>query len=258
MQYGLDSYAGLESPIHRWDPRCKLIGLMALIFAFSAVDVLGLLPLMLLVTGSLYKLSRLPGSYLRRRLHYPGYFLLGAVVLLPLTTGETILLDLGWLQVRWEGILAAIPIVVRFVCIVTLTLVLFGTSPLATTLRTLRSLGVPSLITDMMLLFYRYLYDLLDRLRQVQTAMRLRGFNSKRLSWRTLRLLAALTGTLLVTSYEQSEQVYQAMRLRGYGQKTRQRAESPMPRQDAIALGAMLLLAAGFVVAQVWLSLAVT
>ncbi|MCC5898358.1 MAG: cobalt ECF transporter T component CbiQ [Phormidium sp. GEM2.Bin31] len=257
MQHGLDTYAGLGSPIHRWEPRCKFIGLMALIFAFSAVDVLQLLPVMLLMTGVLYKLSRLPGSYLRQRLHYPGYFLLGAVVLLPLTTGETVLLDLGWLQVRWEGILAAIPIVVRFLCIVTLTLVLFGTSPLATTLRAMRSLGVPSLITDMMLLFYRYLYDLLDRLRQVQTAMRLRGFNPTELSWRTLRVLAALTGTLLVTSYEQSEQVYQAMRLRGYGQRTTQQVAAPIQAPDAIALAVLLLLAAGLVMAQVWLSLAV-
>ncbi|USR89732.1 cobalt ECF transporter T component CbiQ [Phormidium yuhuli AB48] len=255
MQHEIDYYAGLDSPIHRWEPRCKLIGLMALIFAFSAVEVPGLLLVMLLVTGILYKLSRLPGSYLRQRLHYPGYFLLGAVVMLPLSMGETVLLDLGWLQVRWEGILAAIPIVVRFVCIVTVTLVLFGTGSLATSLRAMRSLGVPSLITDMMLLFYRYLYDLLDRLRQVQTAMRLRGFNPKQFSWRTLRLLAALTGTLLVTSYEQSEQVYQAMRLRGYGQRPAQGLTLPIQPWDAIALGGVLLLAAGLVIAQIWLSL---
>lgn len=254
MQHGLDTYAGLRSPIHRWDPRCKFVGLMTLIFAFSAIDVLVLLPVMLILTGMLYKLSHLPGSYLRQRLHYPGYFLLGAIVVLPLTTGETVLLQLGWLSIRWEGILAAVPIVVRFVCIVTVTLVLFGTSSLVSTLRAMRSLGIPGLITDMMLLFYRYLYDLLDRLRQVQTAMRLRGFNPKALSWRTLRVLAALMGTLLVTSYEQSEQVYQAMRLRGYGQPTAQRAWPPIRRGDAIAMMAMLAIAAALVLAQIWLT----
>ncbi|KPQ39435.1 MAG: ECF-type Co2+/Ni2+ uptake system permease component NikQ [Phormidium sp. OSCR] len=254
MQHGLDTYAGLRSPIHRWDPRCKFVGLMTLIFAFSAIDVLVLLPVMLLLTGILYKVSQLPGSYLRQRLHYPGYFLLGAIVVLPLTTGETVLLELGWLSIRWEGVLAAVPIVVRFVCIVTVTLVLFGTGPLAGTLRAMRSLGIPGLITDMMLLFYRYLYDLLDRLRQVQTAMRLRGFNPKQLSWRTLRVLAALTGTLLVTSYEQSEQVYQAMRLRGYGQPTAQRTWPPIQRADAMAVMAMVAIAAALVLAQIWLT----
>ncbi|MGC9505555.1 cobalt ECF transporter T component CbiQ [Baaleninema sp.] len=250
MRHGLDEYARLDSPLHRWEPRCKFVGLMALIFAFSFIEDLRLLPLMVAITALLYKLSSLPTAYWRDRLHYPGYFLLGMVVVLPFVSGETVLFQIGALAVRWEGLLDVVKIATRFVCIVTVSLVLFGTSPIATTLRAMRSLGVPSLITDMMLLFYRYLYETLDRFRQVQTAMRLRGFDTTRLSWRTLKVLASLAGTLLVTSYEQSEQVYRAMRLRGYGQSAARVSEIPVRPVDAIALGSLLVFSLGLVVLQ--------
>ncbi|WP_017661257.1 cobalt ECF transporter T component CbiQ [Baaleninema simplex] len=250
MRHGLDEYARLDSPLHRWEPRCKFVGLMALIFAFSFIEDLYLLLPMLGITVLLYKLSRLPKTYWCDRLHYPGYFLLGVVVVLPFVSGETILFEIAGLAVRWEGLLDVVEIATRFLCIVTVSLVLFGTSPIATTLRAMRSLGVPSLITDMMLLFYRYLYETLDRLTQVQTAMRLRGFNRQQLSWRNLRILASLAGTLLVTSYEQSEQVYRAMRLRGYGRSTARVSEIPVRTVDAIALGGVLAVSLTLVVLQ--------
>ncbi|MBO9998411.1 MAG: cobalt ECF transporter T component CbiQ [Cyanobacteria bacterium SID2] len=254
MRYSLDEYARLNSPLHRWEPRCKFVGLMVLIFAFSAIEDLRLLPVMLGLTAVLYKLSRLPKSYLFDRLHYPGYFLLGVVVLLPFMSGETVLLHIGWLSLRWEGLLATIEIALRFLCIVTVSLVLFGTSPIVTTLRAMQALGVPSLIVDMMLLFYRYLYETLDRLQIVQRAMCLRGFDARRFSWRNLKILASLAGTLLVNSYEQSEQVYRAMRLRGYGRSTSRSIQTPIQKNDAIALGGFLALSIGLTIAQMLLS----
>jgi cobalt/nickel transport system permease protein len=254
MRHEIDKYAKLQSPIHQREPRCKIVGLMTLILSFSFIEDLLILPATIFVTAILYKLSRLPYSYLIERLHYPGYFLLGVVLFLPFTIGDTVVLDLGILALRREGLLATVPIVVRFLCIVTVSLILFGTSPIATTLRTLRSLGIPSLITDMMFLFYRYVYEILDRLAQVQTAMRLRGFNSHQFSWRNFKVLVSLAGTLVVTSYEQSEQVYSAMRLRGYGQPSTRRARTRIRQQDAIALVGVLLLSMGFIAVQVWIA----
>ena len=83
MKFALDEYAHLNSPIHRWDPRYKLIGLIALIFAFASVTDSHLIPAMLLVAGILYAISKLPLSFLLKRLRYPGFFLLGIVIFLP-------------------------------------------------------------------------------------------------------------------------------------------------------------------------------
>ena len=68
MRLTLDTYAGLQSPLHRWMPRAKLVGMGLLILGFASVQTLQLVPLCLLVTLVLYGLSGLPWAFLRSRL----------------------------------------------------------------------------------------------------------------------------------------------------------------------------------------------
>lgn len=253
MKFSLDEYAHLDSPIHRWESRCKLIGLMALIFGFAFVEDLRLIPAMLGVTGAIYILSKLPLSYWQRRIRYPGFFLLGIVVLLPFVSGETIMVEVASLAVYAEGTRAVILIGSRFLAIMTIALVLFGTGSFLKMLKTMRSLGLSPILTDMMLLFYRYLFEIGDRLKTMQTAMRLRGFRADRLNRRNLGIFASLAGTLIVRSYEQSEQVYQAMRLRGYGQSTAVNDLVAVRWPDAIALAVTLSIAASFICVEFWI-----
>ncbi|MEA5463825.1 cobalt ECF transporter T component CbiQ [Leptothoe sp. PORK10 BA2] len=216
MRLTLDTYAGRQSPIHQWWPRAKLVGMGLLILGFASVQTLQLIPLCLLVTIVLYGLSGLPWSFLRSRLRYPGLFLLGLVIALPLLSGSTVLWQWGPLAIRQEGLLAMGLIAGRFLSIVTLGMVLLGTTPLLTLIDTLVSLGLPPLLAEMALLSYRYLFDMADQLDLLRQAMRLRGFQPRgnRRSWHQL---ATVMGTLFIRSYEQSERVYKAMRLRGYG-----------------------------------------
>jgi len=217
MKLNLDEYAYLDSPIHRWEQRSKIIALFCLTIAFACVNQLFLLPVMLLVTFILYWLSCLPLSFLLHRLRYPGMFVISMVIALPLVAGETVIFSLGWLSIKQEGCLAVLLILTRFLCILTVNLVLFGTAPFLTTIQSLRSLHVSEIIVDMMLLSYRYLEELGETLATMQRAMQLRGFDGNQFSLRNLSILASLMGSLLVRSYEQSKRVYQAMILRGYG-----------------------------------------
>lgn len=251
MRHGLDEYAHLYSPVHDWEPRCKLIALMVLIFAFTVVQHPYLLLPMLGVTAVLYGVSNLPLSFLLSRLHYPGYFLLGVTVLLPFVSGQTVVAQLGGLNVYREGVLAAVTIASRFISMVMVALVLFGSSPIVTTIKAMRSLGLPKTLADMTLLFYRYLYEMGDNLMRMQTAMRLRGFRMRRPSRRNLKVLAALAGSLLIRSYEQSERVYSAMRLRGYGSEIKaSRTDWQVRPRDVAGVAIVLLVAAGLVGAQ--------
>ena len=84
----------------------------------------------------------------------------------------------------------------------------------------------------------------------MKIAMKLRGFQGDKLSYRNLRVLASLVGTLLVRSYEQSQRVYQAMRLRGYGQSPRLVPKQSVDRRDILFLGVALVVAATFVAAE--------
>ena len=81
--------------------------------------------------------------------------------------------------------------------------------------------------------------------------MRLRGFHERRLSPRGVGVLAWLGGSILVRSYERSEGVYKAMILRGYGHAGHPREEFRSCPADAVALAATLLVAAGFIAAEV-------
>lgn len=257
MKQGLDIYGNLDSPIHRWEPRCKLIGLFCLIIAFSFVQQLTMLPGMIGVTLVYYRLSHLPLSFLRSRLRYPGFFLLGITVLLPFTVGSTIRLEIGGIKLYQEGLLALALIASRFLCILTISLILFGTASFLTTIKAMRSLGIPSVLADMTLLTYRYIEQFGEDLTKMKRAMQLRGFQRTRFSPRNLNLLASLAGSLLVRSYTQSQQVYQAMRLRGYGY-TRQPAKplnpmNPIKAEDLIGLGITFAIAAGFVVVEILL-----
>ena len=84
--------------------------------------------------------------------------------------------------------------------------------------------------------------------------MRLRSFRAHRFSAQGLGNLAVLAGSLLVRSYERSDRVYRAMILRGYGQAPRGALdEFDAGRADVILLAGLLLVAAGFVGAEVLL-----
>jgi len=216
MKLALDQYAHLDSPIHRWNQQLKLIALGGLIFAFAFVETLALLPVMVLITTVLFYLSRLPLQFLLSRLRYPGFFIALVVLVLPFISGETVIWEWGIITLRQEGLLSVALIVTRFICILTISLILFGTAPFLNSIKAMRSLGLPILIVDMTLLSYRYLESFGETLTTMQRAMKLRGFDAHRLSKRNATRLASLMGSLLVRSYEQSKQVYQAMILRGY------------------------------------------
>jgi cobalt/nickel transport system permease protein len=223
MKLALDQYAHLDSPLHRWNQQLKLIALGGLIFAFAFIENLALLPVMVLITAILFLLSRLPLRFLLSRLQYPGIFIAVVVLVLPLVSGETVIGEWGGIAIRQEGVLAVVLIVTRFVCILTISLILFGTAPFLSSIIAMRSLGLPRVIVDMTLLSYRYLESFGDTLTTMQRAMKLRGFDSHQFSPRNAKRLASLMGTLLVRSYEQSQRVYQAMILRGYSDGLRRR-----------------------------------
>lgn len=218
MKLSLDKYAHLDSPIHRWEQRSKLVALTSLIFAIAFIEKLVLLPAAIAATITLYALSRLPLSFLVQRLRYPGLFVASVVILLPFVSGETVWLQVAGLSIYLEGGYAVLLIVTRFLCIFTISLVLFGTAPFFSSIKAMRSLGLPSVLADMTLLAYRYLETFGETLTTMQRAMRVRGWERRRLSGRQLRLLSSLAGSLIVRSFEQSQRVYQAMILRGYGQ----------------------------------------
>ncbi len=254
MQHELDAYAHLESPIHSWNARLKLIGLFLLAVAFSLVQQLALLPVILLIALVLFSVSRLPFSYLIGRLKYPGFFLLSLAVLLPLIAGETVLVQVGPVAIKQEGILQAVVIGTRFVSIITVMVVLFGSMPFLTVAHTLQSLGLPDILIDMLLLTYRYIFEAAEDLTRMQRAMRLRGFQGSKLNRHTVNHLSSLIGGLLVRSYDRADRIYNAMRLRGYGAGIPTRVVMRVTNTDVVYFALVILMSLLLIASQIWLT----
>jgi len=253
MNLRIDEYANLDSPFHRWDARYKLVGLIILIFAFSFIRDLRLLLAMVLVTTAMYIISGLPARFVLKWLRFPSFIVLVIVLTLPFLSGEKIMVGLGPLALRQEGLLAALLITVRFICIVTVGVTLLGTTPLLNSIKAMRALGLPLIMADMALLTFRYLHELGQDLSRMLTSMRLRGFRQHNFSPGGLKTFAWLSGSLLVRSYERSEWVYRAMILRGYGQSSRPHGEYQASLGDALTLGAIALIAAALIAGDILL-----
>ncbi len=234
--------------LSRWEVRHKLVGLLALIFSFSFIRELWLLPLVILVSVVIYRMSQLSLAYYWSRIRLPGLFLLMLALMLPFGAGSTVLARVGPLALKLEGSLSVLLIAVKFLCIFSLVLVLFAGTPLQKMVGALRSLGLPALLAEMLIFTNRYIYQLLTDLRQTQVAAGLRGFKGR--SVKALKPLAYIVGTLLVRSHNQSERVFQAMTLRGYGEESLVLRAEQVRTFDRLALVATLLLAAGLVFLQ--------
>jgi cobalt/nickel transport system permease protein len=250
VRLDLDKHADLDSPLHRWDARMKIVGLFVLAFSFAFVTDLRLVPAMLAVSLGICILSRLPARFLWRRLRYPGIFVLFLAVVLPLFSGGTEIFGLGPVSIKEEGTLAFLLILSRFASIVLIGLVVFGTAEIRTNIEALRAVGLPSILSDMMLFSYRYLDELGETLSKMRRATTLRGFTGDRLR-NNLSTFASLLGSLLVRSHERSERVYNAMVLRGYGVERKHSHDFSATRADVAALVFVLVLAAVFVVAEI-------
>lgn len=233
--------AAPTTSLARWETRVKLIGLLCLVFAFAGVRDLRLLPVMLATAFVVFRLSSLSYPYLLSRLKVPGIFLIALAIVLPLSSGETVIAQLGPVAIRLEGTLSFVSIAARFVSIVTVATVLFATTPMPTLVRAMSALGLPSLLGDMLLFTYRYIFQLAEDLRRARTAARLRGARFGSVA--SIKTTAYIVGSLLVRSNWQAERVLAAMTLRGYGASRAQPPRHVPQVRDFAGLAACVTMA---------------
>lgn len=214
MRNGVNNYLDINSPLHRWETRLKIITLAVLILCISILNSITLLSLLFLLSIILYKVSKLPVKMLLKRIIIPGIFVLVSCIFILLASNGDIVFKLWIFSITMNGIIEFFRIMLRFISIFTLITVLFETSKIMDLIKAMNTLGLSGILTDIMLFTFRYIFQLADNLYAMQTAMKLRGFKFN--SVKDIKNIACLIGTLFVRSYEQSRRVYDAMILRGY------------------------------------------
>jgi cobalt/nickel transport system permease protein len=237
----LDRFSGLDSPVHRLEPRCRLVGCMALIASFAVVRSGAVLIPMLGVAAALVAASGLPWGFIMRRLRAPMLMVLALGLVLVTASGGELVARLGPVPISSAGLRQLVVIVAKLMAIGAVALVLFGTAPLATTVVAMRRLGLPSLLADMMVFSFRALHEIGTDLRTMRTAAGMRG-----VSWHRRRrgvpsrlgTLAQMVGSLFVISHARAEHVHRAMLLRGYSGDA---PLGPARRVDAASAGFVVL-----------------
>jgi cobalt/nickel transport system permease protein len=231
----LDRMAGGDSPIHRLDPRAKLVATAVFLvcvvshgkYALSALLPYALFPVVLASAAGL------PGGYLARKLLAFAPFAVIVGAFNPFFDRET-LLSVGPVAVS-GGWVSFASILLRFSLTIGAALVLIGTTSFRGVCMALERLGVPPVFANQLLFLHRYIFVLGEEAARMSRARALRSFDGRGTG---LRVYGSLVGHLLLRTLDRGQRIHLAMRCRGFDGRIRPiRPLSAGGRDVAFALG---------------------
>jgi len=197
----IDRYAGIESPLSRWDPRVKLTSILLLIFSIVLLDDLIPAALGLILSFLIILISRIPLNFVLERMRWVFLFVLFIFIVLSITTGRGV----------EKGALVAL----RAFSAILLALAMLSTTRFEQVLKAMEKLRVPNKLIQTVQFTYRYIFLLADEIHRMFTSLKARGFQG-RTDMRTMITIGNSLAMLFVRSYERAQRVYEAMISRGY------------------------------------------
>ena len=216
----VDACGNLNSIFHKWDPRIKIFALVVYCFLVAALTHIIWAFGALIFSLAAIKFAKIPFRNPLRRLTsmvgFLGMFLIIMPLTVPVQQGD-LLISFPPIPFPFDvrGFLVAVLIVLKACAIAMMMEPLLNTAPLAITIQSLRSLGVPDMICQMILLAHRYIFVFLHEANRMYTGMRVRGFR-QRTNTATLKAMGNFLGMLFVRSFDRTQRVYDAMLSRGY------------------------------------------
>ncbi len=211
----VDEYSELDSILHGFDPRAKLITFTTLIFSFAFISEINVALLAVLFSVILILVSRTPLSFVLRCLTYPALFIFTIILVMAFTVEGRSVLDMRYLNVTAEGIELGGLIFFRAIAALVLAFLLLATSRFDEIIKAMYMLKVPNVIVQIITFSYRYIYVILDEHSALKRSMYTRGFHFK-IGMYSLSVIGNMIGMLLIKSYERGERVYTSMVARGY------------------------------------------
>ena len=237
-----DRYHEADSPLHRLDPRVKVLVTVAFILSNVLLPdgawlAFGLSWLFVLGLNLLAQLG--PGFTFRRSFVALPFALaaITAIFSIPGTPlGEW---HLGWLMLTPTdaGVLRFVSIVIRSWLSVQIAILLVAVTRFPDLIHAFEHLHVPAILTTIIAFLYRYLFVLTDEVMRLLRARESRsatiaGHKSGRsVMWRA-RVAGNMTGQLFLRSYERSDRIYNAMLARGYTGQLRTLNPHVMKKRD--------------------------
>ena len=214
----MDTLAAGDSPLHRLDPRAKLITTLVFIVAVVSFDKYALSALIPFFIYPVVQISAggLPAGYLLRKVLLVSPFAVLIGIFNPLMDRE-ILFHMGTISIS-GGWVSFLSILLRFILTVTAALVLIALTGFNAVCMALAKLGVPSPFVVQLMFLYRYLFVLTDEAARMVRAWSLRSFNSRAMSFKTF---GSLVGHLLLRTLDRAQRIHLAMCCRGFDGRIR-------------------------------------
>lgn len=203
-----------HSPVHRAPAHLKVLALLAFAIVVVATprDAYPVFAGYALLLGIVVGVSRVPPTYLLKRMVVEVPFVVFAVLLPFVATGpQTELLGVG---VSRSGLEAGIALMVKGTLGVLASLTLAATTEPQDLLVGLERLRLPSQLVQIMAFMVRYLDVVTGEMQRMKVARESRGFSAR--DPRQWPVLARSAGALFIRSYERGERVHLAMLSRGY------------------------------------------
>lgn len=219
-------YYQANSPVHRLDPRTKLLlSVVYIVFLFCAEGILGYL-LIAGFTISLYLISRVPLAMSLRNLKpvLPLILLTALLNLFFVQDGE-VLWQWGWLRLTAGGVLLAVTMAVRIVFLIAGTAILtYTTLPLSLTdgieqlLSPLARIRFPAHeLAMMMTIALRFIPTLLEEAQKLLMAQKARGADLENGNpIKRFKSYFPIFIPLFVSSFRRAEELAIAMEARCY------------------------------------------
>jgi len=232
----IDRFSDLDSPVHRLDPRAKIVCILALTVLVVSAPKDRFLDLVVYAVpvAVLLALSRLPLGYLFKRCLLVAPFVATIAIFFPFTEpGRTLWsLKLGSVNVRvtLEGLLVCGNLLLKFMLTVLAVLVLSSTTKFADLLKGLEMLKAPRMLVTQLAFLYRYLFLLLDQGMKMKRARDARGFGAT--GSLGVKATGGLVGVLFMRSYDRAERIYAAMASRGFDGHVRTLSHLRFSRAD--------------------------
>jgi cobalt/nickel transport system permease protein len=209
----IDTLSCMDSPVHRLDPRAKLVTFavfVACVVSFNKHEISGLIPFFFF-PAVIIPVARIPSRYLVRKM----LFLLPFAVLIGAFNpiyDRHILFSLGAFPVS-GGFVSFVSILIRFTLTVLAALILIAVTGFNGICMALERFHVPKAFSVQLMMLYRYIFVLTSQGVQMARARELRTAGAPSLG---IRAYGSLLGHLLLRTWHRAQRIHMAMLSRGF------------------------------------------
>lgn len=259
--FASEGFSQRNGLLQRLDPRVKLVSMIALVLALSLTRDIRILLIVYGLELLLSYASKIDiGFFIKRvwlfillftvviavpmifNIFLPGDPLFTIIYLGPGAHLGPIMLP-DSIYITRQGTQAATVFVMRVAASVSAVVLLFLTTRQQLLFKSLRSVGVPKLFVLTLEMAYRYVFLLMDLIKETYIAKRARTIKSRPM-FEEQKWVGGRIGYILMRSLSMSENVHSAMLSRGFIGDVKVMQEFHANRRDYIACGSALSLSA--------------